>query len=64
MSSEPKVERAWLEVLPCGCVCEGVYIDGVPTFRTSPCQMDCKYLQFMIEEAGLQDKPVEYRELS
>lgn len=42
-----------VETLPCGCRCGQV---GA-TFWYEPCADDCEHFQFVLAEAGRQDKP-------
>jgi hypothetical protein len=57
------METPPLQVLPCGCVIECVIENGRNTMKFAPCKMNCEYYLYVINEAGNQNKPVEYREV-
>jgi hypothetical protein len=52
-----------LTVLPCGCVMECLYIDGVPTMKYAPCKLTCEYYLYTINGMKADNKPIEYREV-
>lgn len=47
------------DVLPCGCLLTYSIENELRTMTVSPCHPDCEYLQTIVNEATMQNKPIE-----
>lgn len=51
-----------ITVLPCGCAFGTMVNNGVVNeFVVAPCDIRCKYYQYILEESKAQSKPVEIK---